>query len=1084
MANTSVFISYSRKQFYIAERLARLVEQHGLSAWIDVQEIAPGTDWQASIDRGLATCHAVVVLASRSAHRSAAVQYEIAAACKAGKPIYLAVIEDCPLVAELRDVATVIDCRSRFSAGVKALAQAIQSGKHPPQQPLRRTNPFSQQIPFGRAKYRQLIWLNLCFLLGTGAVLLRKQIVVHAPFNPRLAPYLVLAMIPVALWVLSFAYSLILLVAYRRQRRVTYLELELWPVISVFAWPALYNVLFLLSTAASANSNFGPYFNAYLSISDRAYGDPTLPWQLLLEFGAYGTYLLFLAFTKRGWLLACGWIPVIAIFSLSIIPTPVRLLLLLVIGGAIAFLSMRGFLSGRDVPVAFGERKAKFDVIHPGLADLIPWENLAWGFWLSPGAFPNEAFVSERLQLRGQSASTSRGQTWRLHSVPADAGAAKGIRRVFALYPELREVTNDQADYQIALLSNKTPRRWIDDLAGRYPRLICIILSSLDISSLDKTLQSNQWIDYRRQEREQIHYLARALAGLPDNVNPTTPENFVRPAGPHPVKLLVHALRMGGVASLVLGIAAQIVNAQYHVTPVPVLLIVVSIALGVWGWWEATRLLARNAYLPELLLTFGAILANLAYWVVSAAFGTLLPREVFVHNGHYNGALFLGLTFIAAFGGAPFILFLLVASIELVRNTSTLRLWLPRASRPDWRRRLAVAPWRQLDFTYLFYPVAALVLIATLVVDSPYRYPQIQEFDMPNASLTPGNLLAGPDGNVWFIIGNAIGYITPAGRMQTQQITIPEPADCQSHSDCISFGSGLEIGPDHNFWYVTLQSFPTVHATIRRSTLAGAVTTFDLPDHFTGITVISFTFDDTGNLWYARTITRSLIDSNAQGYIGEIDHAGHITEFALPAHDLPDAIVAGPDGNMWFFDDGVSAIGMITSQGKVKEYPLPYTPELAGPIAVGLKEMIAGPDHAVWFADPQSGVVGRVTLKGAITLFTSGAGHHPIDLIAGTDGGVWFVDREQDVVDHISSTGQLVSYPLPKLQSDPGPLTIDPSGNVWIALYNQIGRITPAGALTLYDVPTLDASLGGIVASPDGHIWFGEFAGIIGELTP
>ncbi|HKD74211.1 MAG TPA: hypothetical protein VKB76_01900, partial [Ktedonobacterales bacterium] len=559
---------------------------------------------------------------------------------------------------------------------------------------------------------------------------------------------------------------------------------------------------------------------------------------------------------------------------------------------------------------------------------------------------------------------------------------------------------------------------------------------------------------------DQIHYLTRALARLPDNVNPTTPENFVRPVAPHPVKLLVHALRLGGVAGLVLGIAAQIIMAQNQVATVPIPLVVVSIVLGAWGWWEASRLLARNAYLPELLLTFGAILITLVYWVVSAAFGTLLPREVFVHNGHYNDALTTGLTIIAAFAGAPFLLFVIAAGIELIRNINTLRRWLPRAARPDWRRRLAVAPWRQLDFTYLFYPIAALALIAMLIVDSPYRYPLMHEYDLPQASWVPKHILAGPDGNIWFDpMGSDvynIGYITPAGQMHTQQIVTPTPAGCVNLSDCIN-GGNLQLGPDHNLWYVTWQGYPSYHAAIRRSTLSGATKTFDLPDHSAGTT---FTFDDAGNLWYTNTIVRSLIDPNAQGYIGKLDHAGHATEFALPAQDLPDAIVAGPDGNLWFFDDGTSSIGTITPQGKVKEYPVPYTPKLAGSIAVGLKEMIAGPDHNLWFADPQSGVVGRVTLKGTITIFTNGADHFPQHLIGGPDGSVWFLDEGKDnAIDRISPAGQLVSYPLHTLMGINSSLTVGPDGNLWFTLYNQIGRMTPEGALTLYAVPTLDANL-------------------------
>src|SRR5215467_5952093 len=92
----AVFISYSRKQFYVAEAVTRALEQQGVPAWLDVLEIQPGADWQVAIDQALAACPALVVLASRAAHRSAAVRYEVAAARAAGKPIYLAVIDNNP----------------------------------------------------------------------------------------------------------------------------------------------------------------------------------------------------------------------------------------------------------------------------------------------------------------------------------------------------------------------------------------------------------------------------------------------------------------------------------------------------------------------------------------------------------------------------------------------------------------------------------------------------------------------------------------------------------------------------------------------------------------------------------------------------------------------------------------------------------------------------------------------------------------------------------------------------------------------------------------------------------------------------
>src|SRR5260370_12774179 len=101
-----------------------------------------------------------------------------------------------------------------------------------------RKHPFSLGIPFGNLKYLQLMLLNLSFLLGTGFILLRKQLVISGPLTPRLAPALAVATVPIVMWGLRFASSLLLLLGYRRQRWVTYFALELCPTFPPFPFPA------------------------------------------------------------------------------------------------------------------------------------------------------------------------------------------------------------------------------------------------------------------------------------------------------------------------------------------------------------------------------------------------------------------------------------------------------------------------------------------------------------------------------------------------------------------------------------------------------------------------------------------------------------------------------------------------------------------------------------------------------------------------------------------------------------------------------------------------------------------------------
>ena len=93
--------------------------------------------------------------------------------------------------------------------------------------------------------------------------------------------------------------------------------------------------------------------------------------------------------------------------------------------------------------------------------------------------------------------------------------------------------------------------------------------------------------------------------------------------------------------------------------------------------------------------------------------------------------------------------------------------------------------------------------------------------------------------------------------------------------------------------------------------------------------------------------------------------AGTITEFSAP--NDPTQITAGPDGTLWFGENG--HIGRITPAGKLTEFPLP-----PGENALGITE---GPDGNLWFTDCvfdgsgdcTTSTIGRITPGGQISEF-------------------------------------------------------------------------------------------------------------------
>src|ERR1051326_1626975 len=79
-----------------------------------------------------------------------------------------------------------------------------------------------------------------------------------------------------------------------------------------------------------------------------------------------------------------------------------------------------------------------------------------------------------------------------------------------------------------------------------------------------------------------------------------------------------------------------------------------------------------------------------------------------------------------------------------------------------------------------------------------------------------------------------------------------------------------------------------------------------------------------------------------------------ITEYPVTTSgSLPYGITAGPDGNIWFTENGANKIGKITPNGVVTEYPIPT----AGSSPT---DITAGSDNALWFTEYNGQQIGRI----------------------------------------------------------------------------------------------------------------------------
>jgi len=233
----------------------------------------------------------------------------------------------------------------------------------------------------------------------------------------------------------------------------------------------------------------------------------------------------------------------------------------------------------------------------------------------------------------------------------------------------------------------------------------------------------------------------------------------------------------------------------------------------------------------------------------------------------------------------------------------------------------------------------------------------------------PDGIVAGPDGNLWFVevFANRIGRSTTAGSIS--QFTIPTP---QSSS------RNLAVGADGNLWFT---EFGT--NKIGKVTTAGTFTEYALA---AGSGPRGIRSGPDGNIWFTEDTAYK---------IGKITPAGSVTEYAVP--NPPSAppgtqrlagIATGGDGNLWFAETFANKIGKVTTSGSFTEYPIPSD---GNSNTVGITR---GPDGNVWFAEG-IGSIGRITPGGVITTFSDPyLVTDPFSITAGPNGTLWFTQTD------------------------------------------------------------------------------------------
>jgi streptogramin lyase len=206
----------------------------------------------------------------------------------------------------------------------------------------------------------------------------------------------------------------------------------------------------------------------------------------------------------------------------------------------------------------------------------------------------------------------------------------------------------------------------------------------------------------------------------------------------------------------------------------------------------------------------------------------------------------------------------------------------------------------------------------------------ITEFKLPGGGGKPLNIVAGPDGALWFTDETGkIGRITTSGTITE----IGLPAGMQPN--------GIAAGRDGNLWFTETAADGT--SKVGRLIPEGSYGEFALRRGIQGINIIA---GPDGNLWL--TTSRS--------GIVRLSPDGTVTELGGPAAQ---GIALGPDGNVWF--SSMDSIGRITPAGVVTTYPIPATD--SGGIRLNASAIAFTPDGHLWLVDFQHQHIGEVDIS-------------------------------------------------------------------------------------------------------------------------
>jgi streptogramin lyase len=241
----------------------------------------------------------------------------------------------------------------------------------------------------------------------------------------------------------------------------------------------------------------------------------------------------------------------------------------------------------------------------------------------------------------------------------------------------------------------------------------------------------------------------------------------------------------------------------------------------------------------------------------------------------------------------------------------------------------------------------------------------IDEFGVVPPSSVPSGITAGPLG-----LADPFVWYTEFGTQKIGRLGVGQAGGLTVTGTSFPAGTtngapvAIVAGPNGHIWFTEQSVGGSTGGRIGEMTTAGTIVTETQVNPVTttvGINGLATGPDVTASstsLWFTES---------PLGIVAKMDPATYgVTEYQITGTARPTAITAGPDGNMYFVDQGNNAIGQITPSGTFTEFPvISATAFGANTRPFGIT---AGPDGNIWFTEQTptgGGKIGKLTINTA-----------------------------------------------------------------------------------------------------------------------